>query len=37
MSIAGGLGSECGDLPIFVASILPDGVIGRTELVKVGH
>lgn len=36
MSIAGGLGSECGDLPIFVASVLPDGVIGRIGQVKVG-
>ena len=37
MSIAGGLGSECGDLPIFVASVLPDGIIGRTGQVKVGY
>ena len=35
MSIAGGLQSECGDLPIFITNVILDGPVGRTKKVKV--
>ena len=35
MSIAGGLQSECGDLPVFITNVITDGPVGRTRKVKV--
>ena len=35
MSIAGGVGSECGDIPIFITSVIPSGPIGRTGQINV--
>lgn len=36
MSIAGGLQSECGDLPVFITNVITDGPVGRTRKVKKG-
>ena len=35
MNVAGGLGGQCGDLPVFISDIREDSVIGRCEKVQV--
>jgi len=35
MRIGGGLGSNEGDIPIYIANIHPQGCIGRTQQVWV--
>jgi ligand of Numb protein X 1/2 len=35
ISVAGGVGSQRGDVPIYITNIQPQGVLGRSRQVKV--
>ena len=37
MRIGGGLGSNEGDIPIYIANIHPQGCVGRTQQILVSH
>lgn len=36
MSVAGGVASQRGDIPVYVTNLQPDGVLGRTKQIKKG-
>lgn len=37
MRIGGGLGSNEGDIPIYIANIHPQGCVGKTQQIWVGN
>jgi hypothetical protein len=37
MRIGGGLGSNEGDIPNYIANIHPQGCVGRTQQIVVSH
>ena len=36
MNVAGGMGCQDGDLPVFISALRPDSVVARSGKVQVG-